>query len=488
MAAKKSSQRKSIPSSKSTETVMPTSSETKSDTSPPVISQETEQLRAQLKETEAKLVAITAEKDLLSAEVEELTKTLFEEANGMVAMEAQARWHVEQAQKRLESELAKTLEMLALESEQTKFLRQLVEQEKSQQRQQDPFLWDIDMFSARLAHDYYEDFYPSRQFNSRERSASQEWDRLSTHTASTWQFKQFSQFLDDCILKNSPAQKRLDDDSLLTLFGHPFMRSVLSGDIEPCLTFPVLDRAARTKSLLKKLLPAMFKNTCVIEPLPRDIPDSTSQRASPVGSIRSFKSVSRPPSPLKDPESEERKEAHKRENEDASPTVAIDIPLSPKTIIPPPATTTTSASPSSLSKSPASLLSRFDSYLSSLVSESTSPTTTTSPVNDRCAFCDCQHSPTAFRFRINNSSVNDSPTKSATWTPLCRGCRDRLVAVASLFTLLRHLLQGHQSHRPKIDIYFDVLQAKRFMFYARAGADQTFYALSDFESFCRKLQ
>lgn len=474
MAAKKSSQRKSIPTSKSSEPVTPTIQLPLTQ-----LQTENEELKAQLQETREKLLAVTTEKDSLSAEVEELTKTLFEEANGMVAMEAQARWHVEQAQKRLESELAKTLEMLALESEQTRFLRQLVEQEKSHQRRQDPFLWDIDLFSARLSHDYYDDFCPTRHFNSRDHSGSQEWDRLSTLTAATWQFKQFSQFLDDCILKGS-THKRLDDESLLTLLGHPFMRSLLAGDIEPCLTFPVLERAGRTKSLLKKLIPAMFKNTCVIEPLPRsDLPDSSSQRASPVASIRSFKSVSRPPSPLKETDTVADRSASEGTNSDTTKeeTVAIDIPLSPASNALPQAS-------SSLSKSPASLLSRFDSYLTSLVSsEPASP-------SDKCAFCDCQ--PSAFRFRINNPtstpSAGDSPTKSPTWTPLCPTCRSRLVAVASLFTLLRHLMQGHQSHRPRIDIYFDVVQGRRYMFYARAGVDMSFYALSDFESFSRKLQ
>ncbi len=466
------------------------------------LQQENLQLKAALEEERRKLHELLTEKNSLNAEIEELTKTLFEEANGMVASEAQARWHVEQAQKRLEIELSKTLEMLALESEQTKFLRELVEQEKTEQRQKDPFLWDIDVFGARLSQDYYDNFYPQLNFNSRERSASKQWDFLSRSTVDSWQFKQFSEFVDECV---KVGQKGKDDESLLGLLAHSFMRTLLAADIEPCLTFPVLERAGKTKSLLKKIIPSMLKNTCLIEPLtPISTIGSDSPRASPVGSIKSLISVSNSPSRAGSPVKNE----VKLESSVLEETVAIDIPLK-KNSLTTPTTAATTKSPSN------TFLSRFDSYLTSLVGSnpesgpaydsflfSPSPTSGSSnnsqfsPVEaylHKCAFCDQSdplHSPT-FRFRINTSStsISESPTKQAAhWTLLCRSCRDRLVSVASFFTILRHLLRGLQSHRPKIDIYFDVLQAKRFMFYARSGTDMHFFALSDFEAFSSRIR
>ena len=399
-------------------------------------------------------------KNALTAEIEELTKTLFEEANGMVASEAQARWTLQQSHTRLEHELQKTRELLNLEAEQTKLLRAIVEEEKSAKKSNDPVLWDVDVFASRLSDSYYDDFFQERTFDSRSRSVAIHWESLSTRTLDTHQFQTFSNFIDECFRVSVKTRDALlSDDSIVTVLGHQFMRSCLQADIEPCLAFPVLERNGKTKSLLKKLLPAMLKNTCVIEPL--SSPPSSSKaspsilspesiRASPL-SIRSFISITAPPrsktgSPIK------------------TSTNAINIP-------------TPFTSDLMVAGSPASI--------TSIESCPVSPISTA-----KCSMCDASGKDSHFlvpthRFRICTS--NSSPVKQPQWNLICKSCRNRLVSVASFFTILRHLLQGLHAHRPKLDVYFDFMHAKRYMFYTRSGVDPSFYALSDFEAFSKKI-
>ena len=57
-------------------------------------------------------------KDTVANELEDLTKTLFEEANGMVANEAKARTLIENSKLKLQSELEDTRKRLELERQQ----------------------------------------------------------------------------------------------------------------------------------------------------------------------------------------------------------------------------------------------------------------------------------------------------------------------------------------------------------------------------------
>lgn len=410
--------------------------------------------------------SLLAAKNALTAEIEELTKTLFEEANGMVAVEAQARWNLEQAQSRLEAELQKTRDLLSLECEQTKLLRGIVEEEKQTKRSSDPVLWDIDVFGARLKDSYYDDFFQDRTFDCRARSSVTHWERLSTLTVESAPFRLFSTFIDECFrisLALNQRSKDLADESVMAVLGHPFMRACLQADIEPCLAFPVLEKAGKLKSMLKKLLPALLKNTCLIEPLPNQSqsPNSVqspllspeSIRASPL-SIRSFISIAAPPV---------------ARSKTSSP---IKIPGSNNT-------NTASNFDSFLGSSPTSI--------TSIESCPVSPSSVASSVSLlKCSLCDCPGSKATHRFKISASPIS-SPTKSPQWNLICKSCRDRLVSVASFFTILRHLIQGLHAHRPKLDVYYDFMQAKRYMFYTRAGVDPAFYALSDFEAFSKKI-
>ena len=409
-------------------------------------------------------------KNKLTAEIEELTRNLFEEANGMVAVEAQARWNLQQSQVRLEGELKKTRDLLEMERDQSRVLKAIFEEEKVKKKCNDPVLWDVDVFGARMVGSYYEDFFPEKVFDSRSRGMTNtHWDGLSSRTVESGAFRQFSDFVDECFrvsVKGKGPVSVVAESTILAILGHPFMKSCLRDDIEPCLSFPVTERGGgKLKSLLKKLLPAMLKNTCIIEPLaPLQSSNSSplyatspllspeSIRGSPL-SIRSFISIAPPVrsktnSPIK--------------------SVSINIPLhgAPQT-----------DEYAIFGSSPASI----SSIESCPVSCSTS-----APINNplKCSLCESSQSFPTHRLRITSSS---SSALAAQWNPICKPCRDRLVSVASLFTTLRHLLQGLHAHRPKLDVYFDFIQAKRYMFYTRCGVDQEFYALSDFEAFSKKI-
>jgi hypothetical protein len=444
-------------------------------------------------------------KSVLNAEIEELTRTLFEEANGMVAVEAQRAWALEQTQLRLESELAKTREQLVLEAQQTRLLRDIVEQDRDSQKCQDPVLWDVDVFGARLVGAYTDDFFPQRAFDSRHCATASHWELLGTRTVQSTAFRRFSEFVDDCFrlttrLQTSKQQQQqqqtqtqqtqtqnphvalLDDQIVLETLSHSFVKTCLLGDIEPCLAFPVLERTGKTRSFLKRLLPAMLKNNCIIEPLPNS-PSSTassyttstcnsparateSTRSSPL-SIRSFITL-------------------KTSRRSESPT-----PL---------ASTNANASPINIANNSQFLIddtnsSFFGSSPTSITSIESCPVSPTeSAAMLKCSMCEASgkdsHSPSniplpTHRFKITTTSNASSSYDH--WNLVCKHCRDRLVSVASFFTLIRHLLQGLHAHRPKLDIFFDLMQAKRFMFYTRAGVDMEFFALSDFEAFSNKI-
>ncbi|KAJ3121555.1 hypothetical protein HK101_006729, partial [Irineochytrium annulatum] len=56
------------------------------------------------------------------------------------------------------------------------------------------------------------------------------------------------------------------------------------------------------------------------------------------------------------------------------------------------------------------------------------------------------------------------------WCVICPQCRDRLVAVCDFYDFIRHVRQGLYSTRRSEDLWMEVVQLKRRMWYARVGA------------------
>jgi hypothetical protein len=93
-----------------------------------------------------------------------------------------------------------------------------------------------------------------------------------------------------------------------------------------------------------------------------------------------------------------------------------------------------------------------------------------------CSLCG-KDSRLKYRFRIDEGDP---------WDLIDSVCRSKLVTVGNFFGFINYLRKGFYSQRPMIDIYFEMLQWKRAIFYARVGkASNSFFIQSDFESFLK---
>ncbi|OAD07275.1 hypothetical protein MUCCIDRAFT_138265, partial [Mucor lusitanicus CBS 277.49] len=70
-----------------------------------------------------RVAEIQHSKDMVESELEDLSRRLFEEANGMVANEKREKYNLEVAQKHLENQLQETRDRLGAEQMQLKELR-----------------------------------------------------------------------------------------------------------------------------------------------------------------------------------------------------------------------------------------------------------------------------------------------------------------------------------------------------------------------------
>ena len=519
------------------------------------LQQQVAALQEALAQERQRSAALAAEKNQLTGEVEELTKVLFEEANVMVASEARARFQVEQDSKHLKAELDRCQEELRQELEQSRLLRSILEGCKNKDHPHtdlpsdahsalpstpspssppsQPNLLDVEWFASRLHSSYYDDFLPEQAFHSHKKQGLC-WERILLDV-DYGNFRDFSDFLDVALaavtrqkdrrersknaLSTSPGSRssaaqqhaHFDDDTILAILEHPYIRHIIHADIEPCLAALIRQRpsssssislsaaskgtwsSSEMRSLLRRLLPAMLRNSCVIESIGGTLRGS-SARASPL-SVSSYASVrsSVNASPLKggpskDPAPDADSALHERKGSAGSFAHQMLF--------------------NCVSDSSVNL-----AELSEALPDSS---------EESCAFCHCsdQQVPLSHRFRLATSTappasspntpsslfsslLSSSPTTPAflasspsfslslenTWHSICKRCRDRLVAVATLFTILRHatLLSLHNT-RPKIDIFCEVQHARRFMWMAASPVSMDFWAVCDFEAFVKKIK
>src|SRR5439155_25358278 len=80
-----------------------------------------------------KVAELQHSKDMVEGELEELSRSLFEQANGMVISEKKLRHESDVQRKLLENQLQETKERLAAESSQLQELRERMEQMQQQQ-------------------------------------------------------------------------------------------------------------------------------------------------------------------------------------------------------------------------------------------------------------------------------------------------------------------------------------------------------------------
>ncbi|KAJ3189746.1 rab guanine nucleotide exchange factor S2 [Gaertneriomyces sp. JEL0708] len=354
-------------------------------------------------------------KDALQEELEELTKSLFEEANSMVATEARQRYEHEKREKSLGKQLEDMKVQLQMEQAQLQELRSRMEA----------------MEGGSLTVNLEPASQRSSIYSVRSDSASESYAD-STGPDEAIDPILFAEFQD--FMTSSP------DVKLSKMHTLHFMRNVLEDDVSPCLRF-----GGNPRTSTKKFIEAIIANTCFVEEL------SASQTAAIEGRKSSERLASKPGSPRLSV-SPTRKPAHVKRNslqETIDFAAAAGYPIS-QTRTPPP-------TQAIFNKSVMERLSNAfggNSYQSAAA--------TFSP--NTCSTCGrTGQSSCRFQFKVS-ASADDI------WCPICANCRDRLVAVCEFYMFARHVRQGLYSTRKAEDVYLEMLTMKRKMFYARIGA------------------
>ncbi|CAG8461757.1 7594_t:CDS:1 [Funneliformis mosseae] len=198
-----------------------------------------------------KVAELQHSKDMVEGELEELSRVLFEQANGMVASAARERYDLEVQQKALEKQLKETQERLMAESSQLNELREKMEQLVQNQPQSESRRSSSSDPSFRASIDFAE------LFGLREKSP----DAAATLPAPTGvdgigidneliiEFQEF--------VEQSPSVK------LQKIHTIPFMRHILEEDVDPCMRFGSNPRVSS-----RRIVDAIVANTCCIEESP----------------------------------------------------------------------------------------------------------------------------------------------------------------------------------------------------------------------------
>jgi hypothetical protein len=421
-----------------------------------------EELQTKMLEQEEANAELKRARQALNEEIFELTKALFEEANGMVASEARARAHIEAARHKLEGQLEMTKEQLRLEKQQLYELRGKFTKDKDvtiqPESKKSPFNKKeaVVTLLEKRKHHYFPILLPQLRFDSRRRCdgpAAGIWDEISQKLAEG-ELSEFSRFVERSSL--------LDVDGIL---GHPYMKRICETDVGPCLHFEF-----KPKPFVRKVVVAMLLNTCYVERV---------RRSDPEGG------------------------GHSRMSSEASNTSTVDLQIAAISMgggfVEPIAMHHEARlqSPTgeqrlrgfvshfttSVSSLPEALLANIGSNGNGNGNGSGG---TSSPngqmVQDLPKFCAL----------CGRSSVEDSTLlkyrvrfqDSEPWMLIDSSCRQRLVAVGHFFTFIRHVRCGLYSNRPLIDLYYDMLHFRRYMFYARVsvGAGH-FFLQSDYEAY-----
>ncbi|CAG8459877.1 8938_t:CDS:1 [Acaulospora morrowiae] len=198
-----------------------------------------------------KVAELQHSKDMVEGELEELSRSLFEQANGMVASEAKQRHELEVQQKALEKQLLETQERLAAESMQLKELREKMEHMIHEQPQSESKRSSSSDPSFRASIDFAE------LFGLREKSP----EAAATLPGPTGEdgigidpelMNEFKEFVETSITVR-----------LQRIHTIPFMKHCLEEDVDACMRF---GNSPRVSS--RKIIDAIVANTCFIEEAP----------------------------------------------------------------------------------------------------------------------------------------------------------------------------------------------------------------------------
>ncbi|CAO3609188.1 unnamed protein product [Cunninghamella echinulata] len=241
-----------------------------------------------------RVAEIQHSKDMVENELEDLSRRLFEEANGMVANEKREKHNLEIAHKHLENQLAETRERLVAEQMQLKELR-LKMQEMQEIQQQQP---SSSLSSSLLDTDHHHqksnrtsvDGKTINSINSGIEKGSEDRglkdlagllpqhqsDNSSRHSSDSDNTSQNDPWSDmDDMLLNEFAEfvKFGTSMPLKKLHSIPFMKHCQLEDVDPCLRF-----GAHSRLSARKINDAIVMNTCFIEESPAGFADEQARR------------------------------------------------------------------------------------------------------------------------------------------------------------------------------------------------------------------
>ncbi|KAI8811717.1 hypothetical protein BJ742DRAFT_662248, partial [Cladochytrium replicatum] len=363
---------------------------------------------------------LQASKEAVQDELEELTKSLFEEANNLVATEARARDAHERREKSLEQQLEDTKHQLALERAQLKELRTRLEEQRHAE-DNDASTFDL----------------------SKRESISLE--AMSGGDPVEALLLSLQDSIDPLLLSGFESFLQLAQTAKLSkIHSIPFMKNALEDDVEPCLRFGGNPRSSTTK-----LIDSIVRNMCFVDEL-SPAQQSALERVLSGGTAGD---IQIPVSPF---EFQVKRDA----------VDALD-PWGPR----PPATW------SLFSRTVIERFTKWGTGSSSTTSTAT-PTPSASPNNAggvtagtvatntsvlHCSTCGRLQGIPKYQFRVSDLSDD-------IWVPICQHCRDRLVAVCEFYNFVRHVRQGLYATRLVGELFVEVLSLKRKMFYARIGS------------------
>lgn len=372
-------------------------------------------------------------KDAVQEELEELTKSLFEEANSMVATEARQRYEYQKREQALKQQLDEVMAQLQMERDQLKELRTRME---DMEHQQVPSSSDSTEYNPRLS------------VNS---SASFEKDNGAENPPA-------EQAIDPVLLAEFEEFVTASPDTRWSkLHTLHFMKNALEDDVSPCLRF-----GGNPRTSTKKLLDAIAANTCLVEEM------SAAQIAAlEARSSRFDRSSTASPRPSTSPS---RSDGSSKKGHDPTPDVVdLAIPVA----VPAGHSKTAPSTQAIFNKT---VMERLSSAFSSGSLQLGSSSTNHASVGPNgCSACgrsaiqpsSSSQTPPPVRFQFKTSDAPDD-----IWNPICVQCRDRLVAVCEFYNFVRHIRQGLYTTRRREDLYLEMLNLKRRMFYARIGASK----------------
>ncbi|KAG0216278.1 RAB3A interacting protein [Mortierella sp. GBA30] len=190
-----------------------------------------------------KVAELQHAKEMVESELEELSRTLFEEANGMVASEARARHQLELTRKHLELELKDARERLAAETSQLKELKERMEamMDAEQPQSKRSSVNPSDRGSVDLAQ-----LFGMNKISVPDSVPEEPETAIAIDGQLMHEFRDF-------VTQSSTVR-------LAKIHSLPFMRHCQDEDVEPCLRFGNNPRISA-----RKLTEGICSNTCYIE-------------------------------------------------------------------------------------------------------------------------------------------------------------------------------------------------------------------------------